>query len=144
MYKLKIFTASLITAFMLFSFTTLPVGSNPKQPLSSLKNNSAKISWKKDVHDFGEIPQGKPVTTEFSFKNTSDKPVVIESAVAGCGCTKPEYPETPVLKGKSAVIKVTYNAANPGNFTKTVTVKIADVAEPIVLTIDGEVIKSGK
>ena len=41
-------------------------------------------------------------------------------------------------------IRTTYNAANPGNFTKTVTVKIADVAEPIVLTIDGEVIKSGK
>ena len=105
---------------------------------------TAPVEFKETKHSFGKIPQGKPVTTEFSFKNTSDKPVVIESAVAGCGCTKPEYPETPVLKGKSAVIKVTYNAANPGNFTKTVTVKIADVAEPIVLTIDGEVIKSGK
>ena len=105
---------------------------------------TAPVEFKETKHSFGKIPQGKPVTTEFSFKNNSDKPVVIESAVAGCGCTKPEYPETPVLKGKSAVIKVTYNAANPGNFTKTVTVKIADVAEPIVLTIDGEVIKSGK
>jgi hypothetical protein len=105
---------------------------------------TAPVEFKETKHSFGKIPQGKPVTTEFSFKNTSDKPVVIESAVAGCGCTKPEYPETPVLKGKSAVIKVTYNAANAGNFTKTVTVKIADVAEPIVLTIDGEVIKSEK
>jgi hypothetical protein len=105
---------------------------------------TAPVEFKETKHSFGKIPQGKPVTTEFSFKNTSDKPVVIESAVAGCGCTKPEYPEIPVLKGKSAVIKVTYNAANAGNFTKTVTVKIADVAEPIVLTIDGEVIKSEK
>ena len=105
---------------------------------------TAPIEFKVTKHSFGKIPQGKPVTTEFTFKNISDKPVVIESAVAGCGCTKPEYPETPVLKGKTAVIKVTYNAASEGNFTKTVTVKVADVAEPIVLTIDGQVVKSGK
>jgi hypothetical protein len=108
------------------------------------QTNGTPVEFKETKHSFGKIPQGKPVTTEFSFTNTSDKPVVIESAVAGCGCTKPEYPETPVLKGKSASIKVTYNAANPGSFTKTVTVKIAGVAEPLILTIDGEVIKSGR
>jgi hypothetical protein len=58
-----------------------------------------------------------------------------------CGCTKPEYPETPITKGKKGIIKVTYNAANPGAFTKNVTVKFAGVAEPIVLTIEGEVLK---
>ena len=105
---------------------------------------TAPVEFKETKHSFGKIPQGKPVTTEFAFTNTSDKPVVIESAVAGCGCTKPEYPETPVLKGKKASIKVTYNAASVGNFTKTVTVKLAGVAEPIVLTIDGEVLKPGK
>jgi len=102
------------------------------------------VEFKVTKHSFGKIAQGKPVTTEFSFTNTSGKPVVIESAVAGCGCTKPEYPETPVLKGKSASIKVTYNAANPGNFTKTVTVKFAGVAEPLILTIEGEVVKPGE
>ena len=99
------------------------------------------VSFKTMKHSFGKIEQGKPVTTEFSFENNSGKPVVIESAVAGCGCTKPEYPETPVLNGKTGTIKVTYNAANPGQFTKTVTVKFANVAEPIILTIDGEVVK---
>jgi hypothetical protein len=43
-----------------------------------------------------KVDQGKPVTTEFTFTNNSGKAVVIESAVAGCGCTKPEYPEAPV------------------------------------------------
>lgn len=101
---------------------------------------NAPVEFKETKHSFGKIPQGKPVTTQFSFTNTSGKAVVIESAVAGCGCTKPEYPETPILEGKTAVIKVTYNAANPGSFTKTVTVKFAGTAEPIVLTIEGEVI----
>ncbi|MBG9378454.1 DUF1573 domain-containing protein [Panacibacter sp. DH6] len=106
-----------------------------------LAQTNAPVSFKETKHSFGKIAQGKPVTTEFSFTNVSDKPVVIESAVAGCGCTKPEYPETPIMKGKSATIKVTYNAASVGNFTKTVTVKLAGTAEPIVLTIDGEVLK---
>jgi len=104
----------------------------------------APVEFKETKHSFGKIQQGKPVSTEFTFTNTSAKPVVIESAVAGCGCTKPEYPETPVLKGKTASIKVTYNAASSGSFTKTVTVKFAGVAEPLILTIDGEVLKPGK
>ncbi|HEY6976509.1 MAG TPA: DUF1573 domain-containing protein [Chitinophagaceae bacterium] len=105
--------------------------------------NNAPVEFKEIKHSFGKVEQGKPVTTEFKFTNTSDKAVVIESAVAGCGCTKPEYPETPILKGKTGTIKVTYNAANEGAFTKTVTVKFANVTEPVTLTIDGEVVKKG-
>lgn len=109
-------------------------------PVFAQTSNSL-VEFKETKHSFGKIPQGKPVTTEFTFKNISDKPVVIETATAGCGCTKPEFPETPIMKGKSGTIKVTYNAASMGQFTKTVTVKFANVAEPVVLTIDGEVEK---
>jgi len=105
--------------------------------------NNSPVEFKELKHSFGKVEQGKPVTTEFKFTNTSDKTVVIESAVAGCGCTKPEYPETPIMKGKTGTIKVTYNAANAGAFTKTVTVKFANVTEPVILTIDGEVVKKG-
>ena len=104
--------------------------------------NNTPVDFREIKHSFGKIEQGKPVTTQFTFTNNSDKPAVIESATAGCGCTKPEYPETPVLKGKTGTIKVTYNAANAGSFTKTVTVKFANVAEPVILTIDGEVVKN--
>lgn len=91
-------------------------------------------------YSFGKIKQGKPVTTEFKFTNTGDKPAIIETATAECGCTTPDYPKTPILKGKTGVIKVTYNAAAMGAFTKHVNVKVASVNEPIVLTIDGEVV----
>lgn len=106
--------------------------------------STSPVEFKTMKHSFGKIDQGKPVTTEFSFTNNSGKPVIIESAVAGCGCTKPEYPEAPIPNGKTGTIKVTYNAANPGAFTKTVTVKFANVAEPVILTIDGEVVKRDK
>ena len=105
---------------------------------------TSPVEFKSMKYSFGKVEQGKPVTTEFTFSNNSGKAVIIESAVAGCGCTKPEYPEAPVANGKTGTIKVTYNAANPGAFTKTVTVKFANVTDPVVLTIDGEVVKKGK
>lgn len=95
-------------------------------------------------YSFGQITQGKPVTTEFTFTNNGDKPAIIETATAECGCTTPEYPKTPIMKGKTGVIKVTYNAAAMGAFTKHVNVKIASVNEPVVLTIDGTVVPATK
>jgi len=90
-------------------------------------------------HSFGKIAKDKPVTTEFKFTNASGKPLIIESATAECGCTSPEFSKAPVLKGKSAAIKVTYSANTEGQFTKRVTVKFANVAEPVILEINGEV-----
>lgn len=98
------------------------------------------IEFTESKHSFGKIPQGTPVTYYFSFKNTSSTPVVIESATAQCGCTTPEYPKGAVTKNSVEKIKVTYNAASMGNFTKQVTVKVAKFSEPIYLTIDGEVV----
>ena len=97
------------------------------------------LEFKESKHSFGKIKQHSPVTYVFSFKNVAAKPMVIESAVAECGCTTPVYPKGVIAKGASNSIKVTYNAEAMGAFTKRVTVKVANVAEPIVLTIDGEV-----
>lgn len=94
-------------------------------------------------HSFGKIKQNKPVTYLFKFTNKGTKALIVESATAGCGCTTPEYPKTPVVKGKEEQIKVTYNAAAAGAFKKDVTVKFANHPEPIILVIDGEVIPDG-
>ena len=96
--------------------------------------------FKTTTYSFGKIKQHVPVTTEFNFTNTSSKNVIVETATAECGCTTPEYPKTPIEKGKNGAIKVTYNAESPGKFTKRVTVKFANVKQPIILTIDGEVV----
>jgi hypothetical protein len=92
------------------------------------------------TYSFGKIPQGKPVTTQFVFTNKGDKPLIIENAEAGCGCTTPDYPKAPILPGKTGVIKVTYNAEAPDKFTKEVNVKFANINLPVTLKIDGEVI----
>ena len=100
------------------------------------------VKFTETKHNFGKLKQNVPATYVFKFTNTSGKTLVIESAVAGCGCTTPEYPKEPITKGKQGTIKVTYNAANMGAFTKDVTVKFVNVEKPIVLNITGEVVEN--
>lgn len=101
---------------------------------------SQPVTFKIKKHNFGKIKKGVPVSYSFQFTNTSNNMVVIENATAECGCTTPEYPKTPIAKGATKSIKVTYNAEAMGAFTKKVTVKLANVAEPIYLNIEGEVV----
>jgi len=98
------------------------------------------IKFDKESHAFGKVPKGKPVSIEFKFTNPGSKPVIIEDATAECGCTKPEFPPQPVMPGKTGFIKVTYDAKEPGNFTKKVTVRLVNVSDSKILTISGEVI----
>jgi hypothetical protein len=102
--------------------------------------DTATVKFKVTTFSFGKIKQGVPVTTEFSFTNTGSKPLIIENAEAGCGCTTPDYPKEPIMKGKSGKIKVTYNAASTGQFTKNVNVKFAGAQLPVTLLIQGEVV----
>jgi hypothetical protein len=86
-------------------------------------------------YDFGKVKQSVPAVYSFEITNTSDKPLVIENAHATCGCTVPEYQKDPILPGKTAKIKVQYNAANGGQFDKTVYVKLAGVDEEKALVL---------
>src|SRR5215203_5496619 len=93
-----------------------------------------------DKYDFGKIKQGSPVTTYFTITNTSDKPIIIENAWAGCGCTTPEYSKEPIAPHGTSTLKVGYNAAAYGHFEKDVNVKIAGVQDTKIVKITGEVV----
>jgi hypothetical protein len=98
------------------------------------------VKFKELSFDFGKIKQGVPATHDFAFTNISNSPVIIESAIASCGCTTPKKPEGAVAAGKSDSISAQYNAANAGPFNKSITVKLAGVDLPVVLKITGEVL----
>jgi hypothetical protein len=98
------------------------------------------IKFNEMVYDFGKIKQNVPVNHDFVFTNVSGNPIVIESAVASCGCTTPVKPECAVPKGKENKINAGFNAANPGPFNKTITIKVAGVDAPVQLRITGEVL----
>jgi hypothetical protein len=114
------------------SEATQPAANQPS-PDDVMKLNTAK-------HDFGKIKQGVPVNYSFEIKNTSNKPIVVENSYASCGCTTPEKIVEPIAPGATAKLKVIYNAANPGAFTKDVHIKLAGIAQEKIVQITGEVV----
>ena len=115
---------------------TLMVG----MAVSAQKKVDSLIKFEKNAFAFGKVKQNKPATYEFKFTNPSKAPLIIESAVAECGCTTPLFPTKPIMKGKTGTIKVTYDAKSVGSFTKKVTVKLVNVPDTKILTITGEVV----
>ncbi len=99
------------------------------------------MTFTQELHDFGNVPEGTMATHEFKFKNTGNQPIVIANVQASCGCTTPDWTKTPVLPGKSGIVKAVYSSAGrPGVFNKTVTVTSNAATPSQVLTIKGTVL----
>ena len=125
---------------LLFFVVTVFSASLFAQDAPAAKKAEDIIKFKTTTHNFGKIKQGVPVNFDFLFSNASEKPVVVEYAQATCGCTTPVWPQAPVSKGKTDKITAGFNAAAAGPFTKQITVKLAGVDVPVILTITGEVL----
>lgn len=92
----------------------------------ALAQKQAEIKFDKMEHNFGNFAESQPVQKcTFTFTNTGDAPLVINQAVASCGCTVPSYTKEPIAPGKTGTISVTYNGKGkfPGHFKKTITVR---------------------
>jgi hypothetical protein len=99
------------------------------------------LTFESADHDFGKVPEGTMAAYEFKFKNTGNQPIVIASAQASCGCTTPDWTKTPVMPGKSGIVKAVYNSAGrPGVFAKTITVMSNATEGSKVLSLKGTVL----
>ncbi|MCH4182400.1 MAG: DUF1573 domain-containing protein [Prevotella sp.] len=100
----------------------------------------AEIKFDKLSHDFGTFSEAQPIQkATFTFVNKGNKPLIINQAVASCGCTIPSYTKKPIMPGEKGEIAVTYNGKGkfPGHFKKTVTVRTNGVVEMTRLYIEG-------
>ncbi|MDD6436962.1 MAG: DUF1573 domain-containing protein [Prevotella sp.] len=105
------------------------------------QGNQAQIKFDKVSYDFGKFSENSPVQkTTFTFTNMGTAPLVINQAVASCGCTVPSYTKTPIKPGEKGKIDVTYNGKGkfPGHFKKTITVRTNGVPEMTRLYIEGD------
>jgi len=94
-----------------------------------------------EVHDFGDIPEGPPVSHTFEFVNTGDQPLIITNASPSCGCTTPDWTKTPVPPKGKGFIKATYNTeGRPGSFNKSITITSNGIEPTKVIFIKGNVI----
>ncbi|MEQ8479005.1 DUF1573 domain-containing protein [Fulvivirga sp.] len=88
----------------------------PEGPLPAFKFNELD-------HDFGTIAEGDVVEHTFSFTNTGDAPLIIQSAKGSCGCTVPTWPKEPIPVGGTGEITAQFNSKGKPNIqNKTVTI----------------------
>ncbi len=100
----------------------------------------AQIKFDKLTYDFGKFSESNPVQKcTFTFTNVGDAPLIINQAVASCGCTVPKYTKKPVAPGQKGTLSVTYNGKGrfPGHFKKTITVRTNGKPEMTRLYIEG-------
>lgn len=110
---------------------------------SSFQEKTAEFKFVEETHDFGKITQGKPVSFVFKFTNIGEEPLIISAVESTCGCTVPVVEPkqgTPILKGQSGAITITYNAAVAAPFTKFVKITSNSKTPLKMLYIKGEVI----
>ncbi|EFA43784.1 hypothetical protein HMPREF0645_1798 [Hallella bergensis DSM 17361] len=100
----------------------------------------AQIKFDTLSQNLGSFSESNPVQKcTFTFTNVGDQPLIINQAVASCGCTVPSYTKTPIKSGEKGNITVTYNGKGkfPGHFKKTITIRTNGVPEMTRLYIEG-------
>ncbi|MEN9325721.1 MAG: hypothetical protein RI943_132 [Bacteroidota bacterium] len=133
MKTVKLLAVALFMGTLSFAQTAPPAPAAAPQTPSQLK-------WEKETHEFGTIEQGKPVSYEFTFTNTTNKDVTLKDVKASCGCTATNYTKTAIKPGEKGTVTATYNAAAGGAFHKTVTVTTSEEnTMPKTITIKGTV-----
>ena len=108
---------------------------------TAMAQKPAEIKFDKLTHDFGTFSEKNPVVTyTFTYTNVGEQNLIINQAVASCGCTVPEYTKTPIKPGEQGQIKVTYNGTGkfPGHFKKSITIRTNGATEMTRLYIEGE------
>ena len=100
----------------------------------------AEIKFDKLIHNFGSFEESNPVQkATFTFTNVGNKPLIINQAIASCGCTVPSYTKKPIAPGEKGQISVTYNGKGmfPGHFKKSITIRSNGNVEMSRLYIEG-------
>ena len=107
----------------------------------------AEIKFDKVSIDLGTFSESNPVQEAvFTFTNVGQAPLIINQAVASCGCAVPSYTKEPIKPGQKGQIKVTYNGKGkfPEKKKKSITVRTNGVPEMTRLYIEGVMKEASK
>ncbi|MBK8805383.1 MAG: DUF1573 domain-containing protein [Bacteroidales bacterium] len=109
------------------------------QQLDPNEFKGPKISWVKEIHDFGTIKKNFPVEIKFEFKNTGNSALLITNVDPSCGCTAADYTKTPVMPGQTGFVLATYDATDVGKFSKSITVTTNTNPAKTILKFQGTI-----
>lgn len=131
----------ILLTFGILMLLSIAVSAQNTNAQPAANPNAPIITFEKTTHDYGTVTKGGDGNCEFKFKNTGVEPLILSNVTASCGCTTPDWPHEPIMKGKSATIKVKYDTQRVGSINKTITV-ISNAKEASVqLRIVGNVVE---
>ncbi|MGM9835809.1 MAG: DUF1573 domain-containing protein [Muribaculaceae bacterium] len=138
----QVITRMVCLTALLWAFALTAVADDKGTDTNKKVKAKAIAMFTEKNHDFGYIKEEKgAVSHDFEFENVGDEPLIILSATASCGCTRPEYPTKPIKPGKKGKIKVTFSPiGRPGPFRKEIRVKTNGRNKMVRLHIEGSVI----
>ncbi len=120
--------------FSLFSLLTVISFSSPY--------STSMVQWISPTsHDFGTIPYQEPAFFDFTYKNISDQPIIIDNVRTTCGCTAPTWTYDPIPPNAVDTIRIEFDARKSGYFYKKIKVFFHGQRKAEVLFIEGDVEK---
>lgn len=141
-------TRYLIVASIL-SFFAACNGSDSAKTIDEAREQDSKqmttIQWIDSTKNFGQITEGQKLSVSFRFRNSGDKPLVIQSVHPACGCTVADYPKEPIAPGQEGEITGEFNSeGREGGNHKEITVYTNTAAHTHNLVFDVNVIGKPK
>lgn len=92
--------------------------------------------------NFGTLKQGDKVKHTFTLVNTGDQPLIISQVKPSCGCTVPQYTQTPILPDEKGEVTLTFNSAGfNGTVQKYAEVYTNTERTPVILNFIATVTK---
>lgn len=129
----KVFT------FLLFSVFISVSSAQTATPV--IKPVPETLQLKETKFDFGKIQQNRPVAHTFEIFNNGKELLKLDNVQASCGCTTPEWSRVPIQPGTTGTVRVGYNAAAEGPFSKSITIQYNGTQISTII-ISGTVYKS--
>lgn len=122
-YLILIFFSSLLVA----SCGNESAGAGESAAVNVAANASGQlttIQWLDSAKNYGKINEGQKLALSFRFKNTGNKPLVIQSVLPTCGCTVADYPKQPIAPGDEGEITGEFDSnGREGHQRKHLTVR---------------------
>lgn len=112
----------------------------------AVSNAQPVMTFESIIYDFGTIQEENgPVTHDFTFQNTGNSDLKIDSVKASCGCTTPGWTQTAIAPSTSGAVTARFDPKNrPGKFEKYLTVFSNTEQRITQLLIKGEVLPRPK
>jgi len=103
--------------------------------------SAQQLTVKNNVIDCGNVVYEHPATVSFEMKNLGSAPLTISNIKTSCGCTRVDYPRTPIPAGDSFKVSATYDARQLGHFAKEIALYSNGDDDPVYLRMTGVVVE---